>query len=89
MSKPHLVHREHDDRLTMLRLAIRDHRQEFREDVAEGLSRSPKQIPPKYFYDERGSQLFEQITATPEYYPTRTEAAILEKHAEAIEGLYT
>ena len=84
MSKPQLVRREHDDRLTMLRLALRDYQQEFREDVAEGLSRSPKQIPPKYFYDERGSQLFEQITATPEYYPTRTEAAILAKYAEAI-----
>ena len=41
MSKPQLVRREHDDRLTMLRLALRDYHQEFREDVAEGLSRSP------------------------------------------------
>ena len=40
-----------------------------------------KELPPKYFYDERGSQLFEQITELPEYYPTRAERAILERRA--------
>ncbi len=46
-------------------------------DVRLGLTADPKQLPPKYFYDERGSQLFEQITELPEYYPTRAERAIL------------
>ena len=46
-------------------------------DVRTGLSTDPKELAPKYFYDERGSQLFEQITELPEYYPTRTERSIL------------
>jgi L-histidine N-alpha-methyltransferase len=46
-------------------------------DVREGLSASPKELSPKYFYDERGSLLFEQITELDEYYPTRAERAIL------------
>jgi L-histidine N-alpha-methyltransferase len=54
------------------------------EDVREGLSSPFKEIPPKYFYDERGSELFEQITELPEYYPTRTERAILHEHADKI-----
>ncbi len=53
-------------------------------DVVEGLSRSPKTVPPKYFYDDRGSQLFEQICDLPEYYLTRTETAILQQYAGAI-----
>ncbi len=51
------------------------------EDVIQGLSQNPKTLPCRYFYDDRGSQLFEQITDLPEYYPTRTEQAILERHA--------
>jgi L-histidine N-alpha-methyltransferase len=47
-------------------------------DVRVGLSRPFKELPPKYFYDERGSRLFEEITELPEYYPTRCERAILE-----------
>ena len=54
------------------------------EDVREGLSSNPKQLPPKYFYDERGSHLFEQITRLPEYYPTRVEQEILDRHADQI-----
>ncbi|HLP90207.1 MAG TPA: L-histidine N(alpha)-methyltransferase [Nostocaceae cyanobacterium] len=54
------------------------------QDVIAGLSQTPKTIPPKYFYDDRGSQLFEEICELPEYYPTRTEAAILQKCAEEI-----
>src|SRR5436309_4106644 len=50
-------------------------------DVLGGLSADPKRLPPKYFYDEVGSLLFERITALPEYYPTRTELGILERHA--------
>lgn len=49
----------------------------FAEDVVLGLSQQPKQLPPKYFYDEAGSKLFEEITLLPEYYPTRTELRIL------------
>jgi dimethylhistidine N-methyltransferase len=49
----------------------------FAEDVLAGLARHPKQLPPKYFYDEAGSKLFEEITLLPEYYPTRTELQIL------------
>lgn len=53
-------------------------------DVLQGLSSEPKRLPPKLFYDAEGSRLFEQITETPEYYPTRTERGILEKHADEI-----
>ena len=54
------------------------------EDVRQGLSGQPKQLPPKYFYDARGSELFDRITALPEYYPTRCERAILNRHAPEI-----
>jgi len=54
------------------------------EDVREGLSAPFKELPPKYFYDERGSGLFEAITELPEYYPTRTERSILEAGAAEI-----
>jgi dimethylhistidine N-methyltransferase len=50
---------------------------DFRADVLDGLSRPQKQIPPKYFYDARGSALFERICRTPEYYVTRTELKLL------------
>lgn len=53
----------------------------FRDSVLDGLSRSPKRIPCRFLYDERGSDLFEAICETPEYYPTRTEMAILRRHA--------
>jgi L-histidine Nalpha-methyltransferase len=51
-------------------------------DVHQGLRRPQKTLPPKHFYDELGSQLFEQICDTPEYYPTRTELALLERVAD-------
>ena len=51
------------------------------EDVLRGLSACPRDLPPKLFYDATGSHLFEQITETPEYYPTRTERAILREFA--------
>jgi dimethylhistidine N-methyltransferase len=54
------------------------------EDVIEGLGRSPKTLPAQYFYDDRGSELFEQICQLPEYYPTRTEAWILQHYAAEI-----
>jgi dimethylhistidine N-methyltransferase len=54
----------------------------FREDVVEGLGKTQKQLSPKYFYDERGSTLFDEITRLDEYYPTRTEAAIMRDHVD-------
>ena len=54
------------------------------DEVREGLARPLKELPPKYFYDERGSELFDRITTLPEYYPTRCERAILNRHAPAI-----
>jgi L-histidine Nalpha-methyltransferase len=56
----------------------------LRRDVSHGLRQRPKSLPPKWFYDEVGSDLFDQITRLPEYYPTRTEAAILRARAGAI-----
>jgi L-histidine N-alpha-methyltransferase len=56
-------------------------------DVRDGLSAEPKELAPKYFYDEHGSQLFERITELEEYYPTRAERAILaERSAEIVEA---
>jgi L-histidine Nalpha-methyltransferase len=56
----------------------------LRADVTRGLTATPKTLPPKWFYDERGSVLFEQITRLPEYYPTRAEREILLAHATGI-----
>ena len=53
-------------------------RASFLEDVTAGLSARPKTLPPKYFYDARGSKLFDAICELPEYYPTRTEVAMLQ-----------
>jgi L-histidine N-alpha-methyltransferase len=54
------------------------------KDVIQGLTGNPKSLPAKYFYDARGSELFEQICELPEYYPTRTEASILREYADEI-----
>lgn len=51
------------------------------QDVQQGMLKTPRSIPPKYFYDERGSLLFDQICETDEYYPTRTESALLDRYA--------
>lgn len=56
----------------------------FRDDVLAGLSQERKAIPARWFYDRRGSELFEDITALPEYYPTRAEVAALKEHGEAL-----
>lgn len=53
-------------------------------DVRRGLTATPKELPPKWFYDDRGSELFDRITRLPEYYPTRAERAILEARAADI-----
>lgn len=54
------------------------------EELRDFLDRTPRQIPAKWLYDSRGAELFEKITALPEYYPSRTEEAILDRHASAI-----
>jgi dimethylhistidine N-methyltransferase len=59
----------------------------FARDVLDDLSQHPKRLSPKYFYDAAGSELFEQITLLPEYYPTRTELAILRDRSRAIATL--
>src|SRR3990170_738877 len=59
----------------------------LREDVRTGLTARPKWLPPKWFYDARGSELFEQITALPEYYPTRAETEALRAAASEIARL--
>ncbi|RDH77539.1 L-histidine N(alpha)-methyltransferase [Mycolicibacterium moriokaense] len=56
----------------------------LRRDVYDGLTSSPKTLPPKWFYDSVGSDLFDQITRLPEYYPTRTEAQILRERSAEI-----
>ncbi len=58
--------------------------EDLRSDVRQGLTASPKWLSPKWFYDAVGSALFEQITELPEYYPTRTERALIEAHAHEI-----
>ncbi|RAK69138.1 ergothioneine biosynthesis protein EgtB [Phenylobacterium kunshanense] len=60
---------------------------EFEADVKAGLARPRKSIPPKHFYDAEGSRLFEAITELPEYYPTRTEVALLRRSADEIARL--
>ncbi|GAA1260463.1 L-histidine N(alpha)-methyltransferase [Pseudonocardia aurantiaca] len=56
----------------------------LRADARAGLVAVPKRLPPKWFYDARGSELFEEITELPEYFPTRTERALLERSADSI-----
>jgi L-histidine N-alpha-methyltransferase len=62
-------------------LDARDMERALRDDVRDGLTSTPKVLPPKWFYDDRGSQLFDDITRLPEYYPTRREREILEQRA--------
>lgn len=64
-----------------------EQRETLAAEVREGLARDPMELPPKLFYDARGSELFDQITAQPEYYPTRCERSILNRHApRLVEG---
>ncbi|MFZ2540955.1 MAG: L-histidine N(alpha)-methyltransferase [Gallionella sp.] len=60
---------------------------DFRTSVRNCLRRHPRAIPPKYFYDARGSELFDLICTTPEYYPTRTEAGILDQFGAEMASL--
>jgi L-histidine N-alpha-methyltransferase len=65
-------------------LSPEDVQSQMRADALKGLQAPVKSIPPVWFYDERGSRLFEEITQLPEYYPTRAERALLEAHALSI-----
>jgi L-histidine N-alpha-methyltransferase len=65
-------------------LAPEDRRAALAEDARAGLTESPKRLPPVWFYDERGSQLFDEITRLPEYYLTSAERSILSAHAREI-----
>ena len=56
----------------------------LRRDARQGLTSAPKWLPPKWFYDARGSELFEAITRLEEYYPTRAEREILQRYAGEI-----
>lgn len=58
--------------------------EQLADDVRKGLGRRPRTLPPKYFYDELGSKLFDRICDTPEYYPTRTEHALLAQVADRV-----
>ncbi|MEL0603722.1 L-histidine N(alpha)-methyltransferase [Pseudoalteromonas undina] len=60
---------------------------DFLNDVLHGLAQQQKSLPCKYFYDDKGAALFEQITSLQEYYVTRTELAILENHSKAIANI--
>ncbi len=69
------------ERLALYRAPERTHSASFADDVRSGLTAERKRLPPKYFYDELGSAIFEAICALPEYYLTRSEADILERYA--------
>ena len=68
-------------------LEARDLRAALERDVRSGLGRARKSLPPTWFYDEAGSKLFEEITDLPEYYPTRAERALLERHSADVAAL--
>jgi L-histidine Nalpha-methyltransferase len=72
------------DRLSILKTDTGIGKSTFAEEVLLGLTSVPKGLHPKYFYDSKGSELFEQICETPEYYVTRTESSILEKYSDEI-----
>ena len=71
-------------RLQEMRESVKILKQALRDDVRNGLTSSPKVLPPRWFYDARGSELFEEITRLPEYYPTRSERAILTQRAAEV-----
>jgi L-histidine Nalpha-methyltransferase len=71
-------------RFQFYNMGVQAHQHIFARDVAHGLAAPQKWLPPKYFYDERGSQLYEQICALPEYYPYRAEREILSTYATQI-----
>lgn len=72
---------------TLRAFSVDEANEEFAGDLVRGLGRKPKEIPCKYFYDARGSELFDRICRLPEYYQTRTETALLRQHANEIARL--
>src|SRR5262245_36892949 len=75
-------------RFPLVEVAVGEHFAEFARDVAAGLTANPKQLSCRYFYDREGSRLFEAICELPEYYLTRAETEILERHAREIASLF-
>ena len=73
-----------DRRFRIQQLSDRDSIQALEKDVRAGLLTAPRSLPPKYFYDEEGSKLFNAICETEEYYPARAEVALLTRHAKEI-----
>src|SRR5215510_1396035 len=73
-----------NERLQFYVSDVQAHQHTFAQDVACGLAAPQKWLPPKYLYDERGSRLYEQICALPEYYPYRAEMEILSTYAAEI-----
>ena len=67
-----------------IELTEADQQRALRADARAGLSADPKWLPPKWFYDKYGSELFERITTLPEYYPTRAERSALTAYAGEI-----
>jgi L-histidine N-alpha-methyltransferase len=76
-----------DDVIVDIHLAPDASARALAADVRAGLGTTPKTLPPKYFYDAHGSELFDEITRLPEYYPTRTERSILVEHAREVAEL--
>ncbi len=74
-------------RFHLRQLSSQDNLEMLRQDVKLGLIERPRTLPPKYFYDEAGSKLFDLICKTQDYYPTRTELALIQKHANEIVAL--
>lgn len=83
MNMSGVVHVPNDDNVT----SYHDEKTEFKNDVEEGLAKPSKQIQSKYFYDEHGSELFNQITRHPDYYLTRSEIEILHAYKKQISAL--
>ncbi|MCA1556476.1 MAG: L-histidine N(alpha)-methyltransferase, partial [Acidobacteria bacterium] len=81
---PHTATDPHAARLRIHQLNTADARAAFARDTAAGLRANPKQLFPKYFYDELGSELFDAICLLPEYYLTRAENEIFARYAEEI-----
>lgn len=89
---PFLIHMEacppgvnsFDKRFHIQQLSGQDSLQELKQDVRDGLLTAPRSLPPRYFYDDEGSKLFNAICETEEYYPTRTEFALLTRHVKEI-----
>ena len=76
--------KRHSTDIQCLPIAPARHVPDLKEDARAGLATPPRALPPKYFYDARGALLFRHICATPEYYLTRTEAALLQRHGNDI-----